>query len=112
MSNSNAKLWVHLVFSSKDRMPLITDSIEANLYNHIRRKLINEFDCFVEEINGYFDHIHILFKMSEKHSLENIVKNVKGESSQNVSSPQLRAPALLSCLKKDGPLRKYALYSR
>ncbi len=80
MPHSNAKIWIHLVFSTKDRMPLITESIEKNLHSHIRRKLTNEFDCFVEEINGSTDHIHILFNMSEKHSLENIVKNIKGES--------------------------------
>lgn len=85
MPHSNAKIWVHLVFSTKDRLPLITEAIENDLYHHIRRKLINEFDCFVEEINGSFDHIHILFKMSQKHSLENIVKNIKGESTHWVN---------------------------
>ncbi len=38
------------------------------------------------------EHIHILFRMSMKHSLEDVVKNIKGESShwinQNQLSPQ------------------------
>jgi len=42
--------------------------------------LINEYDSFVESINGEKDHIHILFRQSPNHSLKDIIKNIKGES--------------------------------
>ncbi|MCE1165994.1 MAG: IS200/IS605 family transposase [Bacteroidetes bacterium] len=81
MPHSNTRIWIHLVFSTKERIPLITDSFEKKLYSHIERKLSFEFDCIPEAINGMGEHIHAFFRMSGKHSLENIVKNLKGESS-------------------------------
>ncbi|MDD5363582.1 MAG: IS200/IS605 family transposase [Ignavibacteria bacterium] len=89
MSHSNVKIWIHLLFSTKDRQPLIDSNIEERLYNHIERKLITEYDCVVESINGYNDHIHILLSLSEKHSLENVVKNIKGESSHWINQNNL-----------------------
>ncbi|MBM4159357.1 MAG: IS200/IS605 family transposase [Ignavibacteria bacterium] len=81
MSHSYIKIWIHLVFSTKDREPMILESFEKQLHNHIKTKLIEEFECYFEEINGTKDHIHMLFQISPNFSLQNIIKNIKGESS-------------------------------
>ena len=81
MSHSLTKLWIHLVFSTKDRAPLINTSYSESLFNHIRNKMKEEFNCPVKNINGMEDHVHILFLQDPNHSLASIVKNIKGESS-------------------------------
>lgn len=89
MSHSNVKIWIHLIFSTKDRIPLINESLQEKLSNHIRHKLINDFNCVVEEINGYKDHLHILFGLCQNFALENIVQNIKGESSHWINQNNL-----------------------
>ena len=84
--HSFTNIWIHLIFSTKDRLPIITDSFESNLHRHIKSKLIDDFDSHVECINGYIDHIHILIKQSQNFALKDIVKNVKGESSHWVNA--------------------------
>ncbi|MEJ5262365.1 MAG: IS200/IS605 family transposase [Ignavibacterium sp.] len=81
MSHSLTKIWIHLIFGTKDRFPLINQSFEKQLYNHIRTLLENDFDCKVDLINGTTDHIHILLLQNQNYSLAEIVKNIKGNSS-------------------------------
>jgi REP element-mobilizing transposase RayT len=80
MPHSFSNIWIHLIFSTKDRKELISESFESKLHNHIKSKLINEFESFVESINGTKDHIHILFRQSPNYSMKDIVKSIKGES--------------------------------
>jgi putative transposase len=81
MFHSLVKIWIHLIFGTKNSEPLIIPKFEKQLYNHIKNKLEKEFDCFVKIINGISDHIHILFLLSPNYSLSNILTNIKGESS-------------------------------
>jgi len=81
MPHSLTYIRIHLIFSTKDRKPLILESFESNLNYHIKEKLSNDFESFVESIGGSKDHIHILFNHSPNHSLKDIVKGIKGESS-------------------------------
>ncbi|MCX6165357.1 MAG: IS200/IS605 family transposase [Ignavibacteriae bacterium] len=81
MPHSFTNIWIHLIFSTKDRQLLISESFESKLHNHIKAKLINEYESYVEAINGTSDHMHILYKQSPNFSLKDIVKNIKGESS-------------------------------
>ncbi len=81
MSHSLTKIWIHLVFGTKNRMPLIKDSFEIELYKHIKKLIGVDFESRVEIINGTADHIHILLLQSANYSMSDIVKNIKGNSS-------------------------------
>lgn len=77
MSHSLLKIRIHGVFSTKDRMALITSEFEKDLYNHIKQKLENDLDCIVRIVNGMSDHIHILFLLLPKFCIGDIFKNLK-----------------------------------
>ncbi|HQI40718.1 MAG: transposase [Ignavibacteriales bacterium UTCHB2] len=81
MSHSLNKIWIHLIFGTKERFPLIDKSFELQLYNHIKNLIEKDFDCAVDIINGTADHIHILFLLNQNYSLADVVKNIKGNSS-------------------------------
>jgi len=81
MSHSLTKIWIHLIFGTKERFPTINQSFEKQLYDHIRNLSEKDFDCIVDRINGTADHIHILFLLNQNYSLAEIVKNIKGNSS-------------------------------
>lgn len=81
MSHSLTKLWIHTVFGTKDRMPLIHNDFEEKLHSHIRQHLECDFGCRVRIIGGTADHVHILFLLDPNYSIKDIIKNIKGESS-------------------------------
>jgi putative transposase len=81
MSHSLLKVWIHGIFSAKDKTSLIKSSFEKELHTHIKEKLERDLDCGVRIINGTEDHIHILFLLSTNHTLKDIFQNIKGESS-------------------------------
>ncbi len=35
MSHSISKIWIHVIFSTKDRVPLIKESFASELHKHI-----------------------------------------------------------------------------
>lgn len=81
MSHSFLKVWIHGIFGTKNRASLIKDSFAEQLYTHIKKKLEGEFGCTVRIINGTENHIHILFMLSPRIKIEDLFKNIKGESS-------------------------------
>jgi putative transposase len=78
---SLAAIYVHLIFSTKNRQPLILPDIEEELRQYhagILRNLESPMIC----ANGTEDHVHLLFRLGRKHSLAEIVEEVKKSSSK------------------------------
>jgi REP element-mobilizing transposase RayT len=80
MSQSLANIVVHLVFSTKERRPLLRDDERGQLHAYITGILKNH-DSPLIEINSVRDHIHILFAQSKNHAPAKIVEPVKTSSS-------------------------------
>jgi REP element-mobilizing transposase RayT len=76
MSQSLANIVVHLVFSTKNRRPLLRDEERGQLHAYITGILKNH-DSPLIEINSVRDHIHILFAQSKNHVPAKIVEQVK-----------------------------------
>ncbi len=60
MSHSYNKIWLHVVFATKNRTPLIKPVVEKQIHAHMQEQLI-ENGCPVRIINGMPDHVHLLF---------------------------------------------------
>ena len=80
MSQSLANIIVHLVFSTKDRRPLLRDEERSQLHAYITGILKNQESPLIE-INSVRDHVHILFAQSKNHAPAKIVEQVKTASS-------------------------------
>ncbi|HZV33671.1 MAG TPA: IS200/IS605 family transposase [Verrucomicrobiae bacterium] len=80
MSQSLANIVVHLVFSTKDRRPLLREEDRNELHAYIAGILKN-CDSTLIEINSVRDHVHILFVQSKNHAPAKIVEQIKGSSS-------------------------------
>ena len=65
MSDSYTNLLYHIVFSTKDRRPLITSEIEPQLYDYIGG-IIRGLGGICLELNGTEDHVHLLAKASTR----------------------------------------------
>jgi REP element-mobilizing transposase RayT len=73
--------YLHVVFSTKYRQPLIDENIETDLHAYLGG-ICNEMDCLPIKIGGYYDHVHILFNLSRKYALMKVMEEVKGHSSK------------------------------
>ena len=85
---SATKILVHLVWSTKNRLPFINSNIKQKLFTHIRQ---NALDKGIEiiEINGFVDHVHCLINLQYNQKIEDVVKLIKGESSHWVNKNNL-----------------------
>ncbi|MEM9685625.1 MAG: IS200/IS605 family transposase [Bacteroidota bacterium] len=81
MGQSLVQNYIHLVFSTKHRQPLIHPPVEAELYRYLGG-ICNKLECQVIKVGGYTDHIHILCKLSKKIALMKLVEEVKSHSSK------------------------------
>lgn len=81
MGQSLAKNYLHIVFSTKHREPLIHPSIETELHSYIGG-ICKNLDCETLKVGGYYDHIHILCMLSKKITLIKLMEEVKSHSSK------------------------------
>ncbi len=88
MSHSYNKIWIHAVYATKFRAPLIHRTIEKMVYNHKREQLL-EMGCPVRIINGMPDHVHLLFLQNPKMPITDILKQVKGNTSHWINEENI-----------------------
>jgi putative transposase len=81
MPQSLARLHIHLIFSTKSRIPLIADAIRADLHAYMA-KVLQEIGCTPILINSVEDHVHILFDLSRTLSVSHAVEEVKKSTSK------------------------------
>lgn len=88
MPQSFNKIWIHAVWATKERTPLIHSSVEQKVYKFIRNQL-REIGCPVRIINGMPDHIHCLFLLNPQKSIAEVIKQIKGSSSHYINHNNL-----------------------
>lgn len=72
-------MWVHLVWSTKYREPLLTEGVREKLLRYIRTHARSK-GILLDEINGHRDHIHCLVFLKPDQSVAQVAKLIKGES--------------------------------
>ena len=81
MAQSLARLWTHLIFSTKERYPFLSEpTVRADMHGYLAR-VLRTHDCPTLEVVGCDDHVHALFALSRNHSIAEIVKEIKRTSS-------------------------------
>jgi putative transposase len=81
MPQSLVKNYVHIVFSTKYRQPLILPSIETELHNYLGG-ICKNLECNPVIVGGYIDHIHLLCILSKKIPLVKLMEELKSHSSK------------------------------
>lgn len=80
MPQSLANILIHLIFSTKERRPLLQDDIRSKLHGYLIGTLDNLGTPSLAT-NSVSDHVHILFSLSRNHSVSKIVEEIKKSSS-------------------------------
>ena len=80
MGDSYTNLLYHIVFSTKDRRPLITPDYEVRLYDYIGGT-IRSLGGISLELNGTEDHVHLLAKLRPDRALSDVLRKLKANAS-------------------------------
>ena len=81
MGQSLVKNYVHIVFSTKYRQPLIYPPYEDELHSYLGG-ICKSMDYQPIKIGGYTDHVHMLCRLSQKIALMKLLEEVKSHSSK------------------------------
>ena len=92
MPQSLSQLYVHLVFSTKNRQQLIYPKIAADLYAYMATVFHDECRSTARLIGGIEDHIHTLFNLARTWCVADVVEAVKTSTSKwmKTQDPLLR----------------------
>jgi REP element-mobilizing transposase RayT len=81
MPSTHLSLHFHIVFSTKDRYPFITDAWRLRLHEYLGG-LIRAADGVPEAVGGTADHVHLLAGLRATHALATFVQDIKQTSSR------------------------------
>lgn len=80
MPQTFSNLLAHVIYSTKDRQPLITPEIKPRLYAYIGG-ITRELEGTLIDIGGVEDHVHLLLKCPPKLAVSELVGKIKSNSS-------------------------------
>jgi putative transposase len=81
MRQSLVEIYLHYVWTTQNRLPVITSERERALYRCIIQEA-EKLECVVCALGGVEDHVHLLLKISSKHAPAFLIKQIEGVSSR------------------------------
>lgn len=80
MAQTLTNLLVHVIFSTKERRPLLKEEIRPRLFAYMGG-IVRDLGGTALSINGTDDHLHLLISMPATASIAEIMRVVKSKSS-------------------------------
>ena len=74
------KVWIHYVWATKYREPVLGEMVRPVLFRHIEENAKSK-GIYLDRVNGYLDHIHCLVSLGSEQTVSKIAQLIKGESS-------------------------------
>ena len=75
------RIWVHLVFSTKNREPFLHSSqLRTQFFQHIKQNA-EEKQIWLDCISGYKEHAHCLISLGKDQTISKVSQLIKRESS-------------------------------
>ncbi len=81
MPHTATNLLVHFIFSTKQRCALIKPEIEKDLHAYIGG-IVRQIGGVALCVNGTRDHVHLLVRMPTHHSVADVARLIKTNSSR------------------------------
>ena len=73
------RVWIHMVFSTKNRAPFLVDDIRQKVFAHINENAKLK-GLKLAIVNGYTDHAHCLLALNKDMGIAKTAQLIKGES--------------------------------
>jgi REP element-mobilizing transposase RayT len=84
MRGNFTQLYLHCVWATWDRLPLVTPDIQKVIYAAIIRQC-DHLGCKVIAVGGIEDHVHLLTGFPPTVSVSDLIKQIKGSSSHLIT---------------------------
>ncbi|MDP2364945.1 MAG: IS200/IS605 family transposase [Ignavibacteria bacterium] len=82
------KIWIHLIWTTKNREKIITKELKHLLLDHIIENSKKK-GIFIKIVNCVSNHVHLLISLGREQSISKVVMLIKGESSNWVNKNKL-----------------------
>jgi len=79
MAHSFVEIYLHVIFSTKNRLPLIPHDLESRLYSYFGG-IARKRQVLILKVNGMSDHIHMMLKLHASVALSLLMKELKSYS--------------------------------
>lgn len=85
------RVYMHMVFSTKNREPFLNSlELRKNVFQHIKKNA-TEKEIWLDCVNGYSDHAHCLISLGKEQCISKVAQLIKGESSFWINQNKLTA---------------------
>jgi putative transposase len=91
---SCTEVFVHLVWSTKYRLPSITEDVKPSLHRLLVAKA-TQLGCAVLAVGGTADHVHVAVRLHSTVSVAKLAQEMKGASSFRIGRSHGRPGARL-----------------
>lgn len=85
MPQSLSAVYVHIVFSTRDRAPLIHNDVREELHSYLGG-IAKNIGCQPLGVGGVEDHVHILVRLSKTVTVAALIRDLKSNSSSRAKS--------------------------
>ena len=82
MPQSLALVWLHVVFSTKNRTPFLKDVDFRDQMFRMLAHHVKETGCVVAKIGGHHDHVHLLVGLSRTLEISKLIEVIKSQTSK------------------------------
>ena len=82
------RIWIHVIWGTKRREKIITQSLKPQLMKHIQENARLK-EIHIDFMNMVQDHVHLLISLRPSQSISKVVQLLKGESSRWVNQNHL-----------------------
>ena len=82
MPQSLTQIWLHIVFSTKNRKPFLQNQTFRTEMFRMLAHHVKESGCTSASVGGHVDHVHLLVGLSRTLTISNLIEKIKIETSK------------------------------
>jgi putative transposase len=90
MSQSLTQIYLHVVFSTKDRRPFLADKEFRGRTHAYLAGICENLNCSAVIVGGVEDHVHLLCRFGKTIEVATLVRELKRDSSKWIKTEQPR----------------------
>lgn len=82
--STHQQLLYHIVFSTKNRRPTLTDGFREDVFAYMAG-ICEKIEGTAIKIGGFYDHVHLLIRIPAKIAVANFVGTLKCNTSKHIN---------------------------
>lgn len=82
MPQSMSQIWLHLIFSTKDRQIFLQNTdFRQEMFRALSHQ-VQEIGCLPKCVGGWVDHVHVVCSLTPSVTIANLIQHLKTETSK------------------------------